>query len=317
MWPEKEVDPAIRGECLARDFDRLNAGLAERQHGTVTRWQLLDLGLSSSAIDRRVASGRLHILYRGVYAVGDRCLPPLGHLAAAVYATGRDAVASHRSAAALHGIRAHTGAPEVTGRPGSKAKDGIHLKQALLQPDEITVVAGIRVTTAARTLLDLGAMGNDIVEKAVRQAEFLALFDLAEVSRLLERYPNRRGTARLREAIRVVADSEVRTRSDMETSFWTLVLDANLPEPEMNGTIELGAMTIEADAVWRDAKLIVELDSRQAHATRHGFENDRERDRVAALRSWLVIRVTWRQLNEQPERIVDDVRRLLEMRTRS
>jgi very-short-patch-repair endonuclease len=102
----------------------------------------------------------------------------------------------------------------------------------------------------------------------------------------------------------------------MEVRFRSLVLDANLPEPEMNGTVELGELTIEADAVWRDAKLIVELDGRQAHLTMHAFETDRERDRAAALAGWLVIRITWRQLTEQPRRLMRDIRRLLRERCR-
>jgi very-short-patch-repair endonuclease len=87
----------------------------------------------------------------------------------------------------------------------------------------------------------------------------------------------------------------------MEIAFRALVLDANLPPAVINGTLELGEITIEPDAMWSDAKLIVELDSRQAHLTMSAFETDRERDRAAALAGWTVIRVTWRQLTEQPQ----------------
>jgi very-short-patch-repair endonuclease len=251
-------------------------------------------------------------LHRGVYAVGDRALPVHGRLVAAVFALGTGAAASHRSAAALHGLRPYDGWPEVTAPPRARSRPRMRVHRAILQPDELTCVRGIRVTTVARTLVDLGAvLDGAAVEKALRQSEFLGLFDLAEVSRVLERYPRRRGTARLRTAIAAAADSEVRTRSDLEDRFRTLVFDARLPTPELNGTVELGAITIEADAVWRDAKLIVELDSRQAHLTLHGFETDRERDRYAALAGWTVVRITWRQLSEQPARIARDLRALL------
>jgi very-short-patch-repair endonuclease len=311
-----DINDAIRRECLCRGIDAAIATLAESQHGVVTRWQLLDLGLHPRAIDRRIAAGRLHVLHPGVYAVGDRALPALARLVAAVYASGRDAVASHRSAAALHGLRPYDGWPEVTARPGTRKHRNIRITRALLQPDEITVVQRVRITSISRTLLDLGAIDGDLAVEAVRQAEYLGLFDLAEVSRLLERYPKRRGTARLRKAIRGFAESDLRARSDMEIAFRALILDADLPEPEMNGTVELGELTIEADAVWRDAKLIVELDSRQAHTTRYAFETDRERDRAAALNGWVVIRVTWRQLTEEPRRLVRDIRRLLDGRRR-
>ena len=185
------------------------------------------------------------------------------------------------------------------------------MRKTELAPDEITVVQRIPVTTVARTLLDVGSVDQNLVEKAVRQAEFLGLFDLGEVSCLLERYPGRRGTARLRKAVEAAATAQVRTRSDMEERFHALVLDAKLPPPEMNGTVELDELTIEADAVWRDAKLIVELDSRQAHLTMHAFETDRERDRAAALAGWVVVRVTWRNLDDQPKRLTRDIERLL------
>jgi very-short-patch-repair endonuclease len=314
MADDEELDPAMRGKLLSRPVGARIAALADAQHGVVTRRQLLALDLHPHAIDRRIDAGGLHILFRGVYAVGDHALPPLGPLAAAVYATGGYPAASRRSAAALHGLRPYDGEPEVTARPGTKKHDGIRLRQSTLQADEITVVQGIRATTIARTLLDLD---KEIVEKAVRQAEFLGLFDLAEVSRLLERYPRRRGTARLREVIRMYSDSDVRTRSEMEERFHALVLDANLRRPEMNGTVELDEITIEADAVWRDAKVIVELDGRQAHATRYAFEADRERDRLAALAGWLVIRVTWRQLHDRPKRIIRDLCCFLEARQRT
>jgi very-short-patch-repair endonuclease len=205
----------------------------------------------------------------------------------------------------------------VTVVPGTRKRSGIRVTRSVVPPDELTVVRGIRTTSVARTLVDLGSVVDDAgVERAVREADYLGLFDLGEVSRLLERYPRRRGTARLREVIRVAADSALRTRSDMEDRFRTLVLAANLPTPELNATVELDELTIEADAVWRDAKLIVELDSRRAHQTLYAFEADRERDRAAALGGFVVIRVTWRQLTEQPRRLIRDIRRLLAERRR-
>jgi very-short-patch-repair endonuclease len=102
----------------------------------------------------------------------------------------------------------------------------------------------------------------------------------------------------------------------LEEAFWALVPGENLPRPEVNGTLELGEITIEPDAMWRGAKLIVELDSRQAHATSDAFETDRERDRAAALAGWLVIRITSRQLTHEPRRVAGDIRRLLEERRR-
>src|SRR5947207_9814756 len=89
----------------SRGADRAIAALAERQHGVVARGQLLDAGVSRYALDRRIDQRRLHLVHRGVYAVGHPNLTIEGRWLAAVLAAGRDAVASHRAAAAIWGLR--------------------------------------------------------------------------------------------------------------------------------------------------------------------------------------------------------------------
>src|SRR4051794_25697343 len=140
-----DIDDAIRRECRSRGYDAATAALAGSQNGVVTRPQLIALGMHPRAIDRRIATGRLHVLYPGVYAVGDRCLPVLGRLHAAVLAVG--GVASGRSAAALHGVRAYDGWPEVTAPPGARSRSGIRVTRSTLEADEVTLVRGIPATT--------------------------------------------------------------------------------------------------------------------------------------------------------------------------
>jgi len=78
--------------------------LARRQHGVITRRDLLALGFSPKAIEHRLARGRLHPVARGVYSVGWPRLTREGRWMAAVLACGKGAALSHRSAAALWGI---------------------------------------------------------------------------------------------------------------------------------------------------------------------------------------------------------------------
>jgi hypothetical protein len=75
--------------------------LTGRQHGVVTREQLLRLGMSPGAIRARLRAGRLHRLYPGVYAVGRPDVDRLGRLMAATLACGPDARLSHRSGGEL------------------------------------------------------------------------------------------------------------------------------------------------------------------------------------------------------------------------
>src|SRR4029078_5202331 len=110
--------------------------------------------------------------------------------------------------------------------------------------------------------------------------------DLGDVERLLERYPRRRGTARLRKAIRSVADSAGRTRSELEGLFVAVVRRYRLPVPELNVVIDLGSLSPEVDAVWIAEKLIVELEGGPAHGTAAAFEHDRALDRALALAEW-------------------------------
>src|SRR6516164_3980369 len=96
-------------------IDQAIAGLAADQRGHVARWQLLNLGLGPKAIAYRVRTGRLHPVFRGVYAVGHRRPHPTDRSMAAVLACGPDAVLSHGSAASLWGFFKHLEEPfEVT-----------------------------------------------------------------------------------------------------------------------------------------------------------------------------------------------------------
>src|SRR6476469_811848 len=79
--------------------------LAGAQHGVVMRAQLLELGFSARAIDHRIKTRRLHLVRRGVYAVGRPKLTVYGRWMAAVLCCGPGAVLSHETAAALWEIR--------------------------------------------------------------------------------------------------------------------------------------------------------------------------------------------------------------------
>ncbi|MEA2425121.1 MAG: hypothetical protein QOH13_1531 [Thermoleophilaceae bacterium] len=285
------------------------ADLAARQHGVVSRRQLLALGLSRDAITRRIATGRLHRVHRGVYAVGHPRLPRDGHWMAAVLACGAGAVLSHRSAAALWGIREYNGRPEVT-VPAARRKNPLFIaRSSQLQPDEVTEVRGIPTTTVARTILDLAAVleHDHQIDKAIRQAEYLRLFDTTGLEALLSRHPGRKGTPRLRAALATATAGMPHTRSDMEDRFRALVLKANLPRPMLNATIQLEQETFEVDAHWPDHDLMVELDSRQAHETTAAFEEDRLRDRRLAAHGYTVVRITWRQLIASPQEVIADL----------
>jgi predicted transcriptional regulator of viral defense system len=294
-------------------LDAAIAALAQRQHGVVARAQLVGLGLGRGAIGHRLECGRLHPLHRGVYAVGYRALSREARWIAAVLASGPGAVLSHRSAAALWGLRVATGVrADVTVPRKLESRTGIAPHHAVLAPDEVTVVRGIPVTTSARTLLDLaGAVAPRHLERAINDAEVLRLADALSLDELVRRHPRRRGVAALR---RILADGRVGatvTRSELEDRFLPFLDRERIPRPEVNAPLRLGGSWIEADCMWRAQRLVVELDGYATHATRAAFDHDRARDRALQAAGWRVVRVTWRHLADKPATLAAQLRALL------
>ncbi len=297
------------GEVQKRRVDAGIAELAGRQHGVVSRAQLSALGVGRRAIDHRVENGRLHVRYRGVYSVGHRVLTREGRWMAAVLASGPGAALSHQSGAAHLGIR-----PSASGRitltTPRKLRDrpGLLRHCAVLPDDEVSTVRAIPVTTLARTLVDLAAVLHpQALAKAFEQAEILRVLNTAQIANLLDRHPRRKGTTRLRSLLKAAVDVP-HTRSDLEKRFLPF-LEANaLPSPAVNSHIK----GYEVDLAWPQQRLIVELDGFATHGTRTAFERDRQRDRRLQAKDWRVVRITWRQLHEEPGRLATELFALLQ-----
>jgi very-short-patch-repair endonuclease len=297
----------MRGKPQRSELEAAIGRLAESQHGVVTRAQLSALGLGERAIDHRLGLNLLRPVHRGVYTIGHRLLTQRGRWMAAVLACGPGAVLSYRAAAALWGIRNGTRV-EVTAPTARHRRDGFTVHRAVLPEDERTTHLGIPTTTVPRTLLDLSAVvGRDELRSATRQAEQRRLADRMWLGDLIERYPRRPGI----KALKAIAEEATRglsiVRSELEERFHAFLLSAAFPEPATNVLIE----TFEVDCAWPERRLIVELDGHATHSTQHAFERDRERDRVLSAAGWRVVRITWRQLADDPDRVERDLRRLL------
>jgi Transcriptional regulator, AbiEi antitoxin/Protein of unknown function (DUF559)/AbiEi antitoxin C-terminal domain len=285
--------------------------VAAAQHGVFPLAQVVDLGLSDSSARRRVSAGRLHRVYPGVYSlVPPSLLTARGRYLAAVFACGPTAALSHRSAAALHGLRRSSRARiEVTvpGRttrrhPGIEVHRSIRLEAAV----DVTGVDTVPVTTVARTLLDLAAVvPRRALERALDQAEILRVFDLNALRDQLARNPGHPGAGKLRSTLARHTAGDAVTESELEELFRAIVDPAGLPRPEVNAPVDPGdgGMIIRPDVVWRDAKLAVELDGAKWHLTRTAFETDHDRDLRLKAAGWDVIRLTWRQLHDEPTRV--------------
>jgi very-short-patch-repair endonuclease len=277
--------------------------LATRQHGVVSNGQLRGLGLDREAVRRRVASGYLHRVHHGVFAVGHRSLTLHGSYAAAVLAGGPRAALSHRAAADLWQLGALVGRITITvphDRGGLPTALRIH-RSRMFHPGDFTQRHGIPVTTVARTLLDLaGVASRRELARVVDTAERLELFDLTAVEGVLARARGRRGAAALRCAI---AGWQPRhTRSELEDRFAELVARSALPPPDLNVLLDGELSQHEVDAFWPSQRLAVQLDGFAFHRTRRDRERDAATDADLELAGLRVVRLTWDEVTRHADR---------------
>ncbi|HEY8770933.1 MAG TPA: type IV toxin-antitoxin system AbiEi family antitoxin domain-containing protein [Thermoleophilaceae bacterium] len=296
----------MEGKLVMHPVDGRIAELAARQHGVVTRTQLMRPGFSSTAVDKRVRAGRLHRLHRGVYAVGHTRLSREGRFMAAVLACGPRALLSHGSAALHWGLpwRQNKWIDVTVPTPGGRRRRRlVVVHRARLEAREVSVKDGVPVTSPSRTLVDLADYGRSRpVERALDEAAYLRL----DVSALLPRQ-GRRGSGVVAELLARHDAGTTRTRSDMEEIFLALCRDHGLPEPQVNTEIE----GYEADFAWPPQRLIIETDGHGAHGTRAAFERDRLRDAELVAAGWRVVRITYGRLLAQPQAVAAQLSRLL------
>jgi very-short-patch-repair endonuclease len=298
------------------------AEVAARQHGAVTLPQLRELGLTDRAVSRRVATGRLHRLHRGVYRVGPLVAPYLREMAA-VLACGPGARASHRSAAWLLELGPEPGStspPEVT-VPFSRLvrRPSIRVYRArYLEPgggagdaaDQATTAHGIPVTSPGRTLVDLAAvLPTRDLEEAVARAARNGLVTLDALAALVDRHRGLPGIGTLAEVLGRDGGPAF-TRSELERRFVDQVRRFGLPSPRFN--VEVAGY--EVDCWFAAERLVVELDGRAYHRSWRSQKNDRRRDRDLAGQGIQVVRVTWDELAREPDKTMAGVIQALALR---
>jgi hypothetical protein len=288
------------------------AELAERQHGVVSIRQLEKLGYSRKAVQRDVASGHLHPLHRGVYAVGHRLVPAHGRCLAAVLACGPDALLSHRSAAWLWGITRYGPAPlHVTSPIPRKPRLPIKLHHSrILIAEDRAFEEGVPLTALPRTLLDCAVeFRHSHLRRMLERSEELKSFDLGPIEELLERSGRHKGRRLLRRAIALYQPVPF-TRSGFEVLFFEAVMAAGLPRPATNFA-EAG---FELDVYWPEHRFAVELDTYATHGTNAAFERDHLRDEDLKLAGVEMVRVTDVRFHREPKAVLERVTTLLARR---
>jgi hypothetical protein len=296
---DKLVEHAIDAE-LAR--------LAGRQHGVVATRQLSALGLARGGVAARARAGRLHRVHRGVYAVGHTVLTVNGRRMAAVLAAGPGAVLSHASAAALWDIRPTSATRidiSVRSAGGRAKRPGLRIHRTpTLQTDEITAHQGIRVTSPARTLLDLASsLPRRALERALDEAEIRELYDRRALEAVALAHAGEHGARALAEALAQDGDP-VLTDSELEEIMLGLCDEQQLERP----TPRAWVAGLRVDFLFAASRLVVETDGYRYHRTRRAFERDRERDAILARAGYRTLRFTHRQLTREPALVAETIR---------
>ncbi len=293
-------------------MDAVIQRLGEVQEGNVARWQLLAAGVSDRAIGSRLRRGFLVRVRSGVYTVGPRRRTFRARCWVAVLVGGPHAVLSHLAALCLWGVRkAQPSVIDVTCPERHRAGDGIRFHVETLPADEVTGELGLPVTTAVRSVFDASRYLQPAqTEAAVNEIEALQLWSAYSLLDLLRRHPRRPGGAVLRGILGAERIGKTRVHEGTETEFVAFLDAHGLPRGKTNRTIGDGPTRYEADTIWEDRMVNVELDSRW-HETLRARAKDRRRDRELAAQGWTVIRLTSADLRLDPEGVAATLRELL------
>jgi very-short-patch-repair endonuclease/phosphoribosylcarboxyaminoimidazole (NCAIR) mutase len=284
---------------------RVIARIADANHGVVVRAQLIGAGVSSAAIDRRLANGTLLFEYPGVYRVGHRAPSAAASYLAAVRACGERTVLSGRAAAHLWGlVKGRAPVPEVSA-PTERRIEGLRARRRQLERTERTTHRGIPITSIPLTLVDLAAhLPPQALSRACHEAGVRYRTTPREVSAILARRPNSPGAAKLRA---ILAGDQPVTLSELERRFIALLRSEGLPLPQTNKP----ASGRRVDCRWPEHRLTVELDGYRYHTSRHAWEQDRRREREAYARGDEFRRYTYGDVCEDPRPMLAELRALL------
>ena len=283
-------------------IDKIAAG----QRARMSRTQLLAAGVSSSAIGRRLNSGRLVRVHAGVYGLPHTSAVPLAAETAALLACYENAALSHHSAATLWGLRPGVARPiHVTlyARSSGPTPVGValHRSETITEPD-VRIHDGLPVTSPARTLLDVAASLPDRdVERMFDEGLFTRrVLTRREIVDVLARAGHHPGRGRLARVARAHS-RPTRTDSRPEEALLRMVRAAGLPEPRLQATV----LDYRVDLYWPDLRLAVEVDAYTTHGSSARFEADRRRDaRLLTELGIVVIRVTKLAIETRPFEVI-------------
>ena len=289
-----------------------------QQHGLISRKQALAVGMTDSQIKERLRNRRWAPAARGVYRHAVWPVTPLSRLLAGCLAG--DALASHRSAAALHGIEGYeldrVELVVASGRNPALKGALVHrtTQMELARP---VVRNGVPCTGVDRTVLDLASVVSrkqlDRTIDAVLRDGLLRPSDLYAVLVAHSRR-GRTGCGALRDALDERCGDDPVPLSAWSRMVADLLVDAGLARPAMEHQVNdvRGAFLAQVDLAYPSHRLAVELDSKRWHLNSVSFERDPRRRNDLAVAGWTVLTFTWNDYKERPQALCAAVARILD-----
>jgi very-short-patch-repair endonuclease len=273
-----------------------------RQDGVLTHAQALRAGLSQDGIDRRVRSGRWLRCSRGVYFVDDRPFTDKARVRVGVWSYGNDAVASGLAAAWWHQLtRFAPETVEVTVPRDARLRRHLEtrLRRRDLDPRDIVERNGLRVTALPLTVVEAAARrggGAKLMDAALQRH-----VELPQLWRAHLRNKGRHGSPATRRLLHAASDG---TRSAAERLLVKLLRDNTITGWKTNYPV--GGFKV--DVGFPEQKVAIEVDGFAFHSSQEDFQIDRERQNKIALLGWQVLRFTWLDLTEYPQRVLAEIR---------
>lgn len=291
---------------------RLIATIARSQHGVFTRSQALAAGVGDRTIDSRAAKGVYERVHPEVFGFPGATETWHRSVVAATLSVASLAAASHRTAAYLWGMTStRPEMIEIVCRRHRRVHRGtfvVHESKDLLESD-IAILDGLTLTSAARTVVDLGAVASlGIVARCLDTGLRTELFTLEQVERLARRVarPGRAGVGTIKPLVEErIAWSGV-TESALEDVFRAVVTRTGLPMPEPQLALhdQNGDFVGRFDFAYPTQRALIELDSERWHMDPGSFQRDRQKQNGAHALGWTVYRFTWRQLMQEPASVI-------------
>ncbi|MGV0744478.1 type IV toxin-antitoxin system AbiEi family antitoxin domain-containing protein [Mycolicibacterium sp. XJ870] len=280
-----------------------------RDHdGVITLAQALTAGLSQDAVDYRVRTGRWLRCTRGVYFVNDRPFTDSARMRVGVWSYGDRAVASGLAAAWWHGVTKYAPeAVEVTAPRASRLqlRVGTKLRRRDLDPVDIVKRRGLRVTSLPLTVVEAAARrggGAKLMDNALQRH-----VELRDLWRAHLRNKGRYGSPAARRLLMAAADG---ARSEAERLLVKLLMAEGITGWKANYRVGI----YKVDVAFPGVKVAIETDGWAFHSDQEDFQKDRVKQNELALRGWQVLRFTWLDLTEYPQRVIAEIRFAIESR---